>query len=133
MTEETISSKSQAVFCPVEATMNIICGKYKTLILWKLADCGTMRFSQLQKEVSSATQKMLTQQLRALEQDGLINRKVYPVIPPKVEYSLTQKGWSVYPILEAMYHWGAEYFKEKGIEINCNMAPPKSHRKEANQ
>lgn len=87
--------------CPVEATIGLIGGKYKSLILWKLAG-GTLRFSQLKREVSCATPKMLTQQLRELEADGLIVRKVFPVVPPKVEYSLTDFGKSIRPVLEAM-------------------------------
>lgn len=119
---------SQKVFCPVETTISLIGGKYKPLILWKLAD-GKLRFSQLQKEVSTATPKMLTQQLRELEQVGLIDRKVFPVVPPKVEYSLTELGWSIHPVLEAMYHWGASYLKRKGHDVNCNMHPPQGHLK----
>ncbi len=110
-------------FCPVETTIGLIGGKYKPLILWKLA-AGKLRFSQLQKEVALATPKMLTQQLRELENAGLINRKVYPIVPPKVEYSLTDLGWSIHPVLEAMYHWGNGYLISKGHNANCTMTPP---------
>lgn len=108
--------------CPVEATINLIGGKYKSLILWKLMG-GTLRFSQLRKEVPCATPKMLTQQLRELEANGLIAREVFPIIPPKVEYSLTSFGKSIAPVLEAMYSWGNGYLHEQGIEINCSMQP----------
>lgn len=108
--------------CPVEATISLIGGKYKSLILWKLMG-GTLRFSQLRKEVPCATPKMLTQQLRELETDGLITREVFPVIPPKVEYSLTSFGKSIAPILEAMYSWGSGYLHKQGIEVNCSMEP----------
>lgn len=91
--------------CPVEATIELIGGKYKAVILWHLID-KTLRFNELQKLVPQATAKMLTQQLRELETDGLLNRLVHPVIPPKVEYSLTDFGKSIIPILEVMCDWG---------------------------
>ena len=106
--------------CPVEATISLIGGKYKSLILWKLVS-GTLRFSQLRKEVPCATPKMLTQQLRELEADGLLMREVFPVVPPKVEYSLTDFGRSIAPVLEAMYSWGTGYLHEQGREVNCSM------------
>ena len=109
--------------CPVEATITLIGGKYKSLILWKLVD-GTLRFSQLRREVPGATPKMLTQQLRELESDGLIKRKVYPEVPPKVEYSLTDFGKSIRPVLEAMYGWGTGYLHKRGLTVNCSMRPP---------
>ncbi len=106
--------------CPVESTLALIGGKYKSLILWHLMD-QTLRFSELRKIIPQATPKMLTQQLRELEADGLLIRKVYPVVPPKVEYSLSSLGRSIRPILEAMYDWGAVYLKGKGLEVNCSM------------
>lgn len=109
--------------CPVEATISLIGGKYKSLILWKLSG-DTLRFSQLRREVTAATPKMLTQQLRELETDGLISRTVYPVVPPKVEYALTKRGESIRPVLEAMYSWGTGYLNGKGITIDCSMTPP---------
>lgn len=106
--------------CPVEATLDLIGGKYKALILWHLAD-GKLRFSELRQRISKATPKMLTQQLRELEAQELIHREVYPVIPPKVEYSLTQTGRSLMPILVAMRDWGAEYLRGKDQEPCCFM------------
>lgn len=106
--------------CPVEATLDLIGGKYKTLILWHLAG-GPQRFSQLQRLISRATPKMLTQQLRELEADGLVHREVYPVIPPKVEYSLTETGRSLMPVLVAMRDWGADYLRRKDTEPCCFM------------
>ena len=114
--------------CPVEATISLIGGKYKSLILWKLTS-GTLRFSQLKKEVPCATPKMLTQQLRELETDGLVNREVFPVVPPKVEYSLTGFGKSIQPVLESMYEWGTGYLQKEGRQVNCSMAPPKEKQK----
>ena len=92
--------------CPVEATLSLIGGKYKTLILWNLIG-KTLRFSELRRLIPSATPKMLTQQLRELEDAGLLIRKVYAVVPPKVEYSLTPLGTSLRPSLESMYEWGS--------------------------
>ena len=106
--------------CPVSATLHLIGGKYKALILWHLMD-RTLRFSELRKLVPEATPKMLTQQLRELERDDLLTRTVYPVVPPKVEYSLTDKGGSLRPILEAMFDWGTRILKEEGLEPNCSM------------
>lgn len=106
--------------CPVEATLDLIGGKYKALILWHLSD-GTLRFSELRQRISKATPKMLTQQLRELETQELIHREVYPVIPPKVEYSLTDTGRSLMPILVAMRDWGAEFLRSKNQEPCCFM------------
>lgn len=105
--------------CPVETTLDLIGGKYKALILWHLSS-GTLRFNQLQKLVT-ATPRMLTLQLRELEQDGLVERKVYAEVPPKVEYSMTELGRSLMPILTAMRDWGAQYLRGKDIEPNCFM------------
>ena len=106
--------------CPVEATLDLIGGKYKALILWHLSD-GILRFSELRSRIKKATPKMLTQQLRELEAQNLICREVYPVIPPKVEYSLTETGRSLMPILVAMRDWGAEYLRSKDQEPCCFM------------
>lgn len=106
--------------CPVESTLDLIGGKYKALILWHLSD-GKLRFSQLRNVITGATPKMLTQQLRELEAQELIHREVYPVIPPKVEYSLTILGESLMPVLTAMRDWGVEYLRSKNLEPNCYM------------
>lgn len=106
--------------CPVSATLHRIGGKYKALLLWHLTD-RTLRFSQLRKLVPEATPKMLTQQLRELEDDELIHREVYPVVPPKVEYSLTELGQSLFPILQAMYSWGNNLMEREGKTPNCSM------------
>ena len=106
--------------CPVASTLELIGGKYKALILWHLSE-KTLRFSELKKVILGATPKMLTQQLRELESQELVIRTVYPVIPPKVEYSLTELGKSLLPILVAMRDWGADYLKHKNIESTCVM------------
>ena len=106
--------------CPVDATIEMIGGKYKSLILWHLID-ATLRFGELRKLIPQATPKMLTQQLRELEEDNLVVRTVYPVVPPKVEYSLTDLGLSIRPILTLMYDWGAGYLRSQGVEASCSM------------
>jgi len=106
--------------CPVSATLHLIGGKYKALLLWHLTE-RTLRFNELRKLVPEATPKMLTQQLRELEEDALIHREVYPVVPPRVEYSLTERGMSLFPILDAMYSWGADLMKLEGISPECSM------------
>lgn len=106
--------------CPVTTTLQLIGGKYKSLILWHLMD-HTLRFSSLRKLIPEATPKMLTQQLRELENDGLLNRVIYPVVPPKVEYSLTAKGEGIRPILQCMFEWGTEILRQKGLEPDCTM------------
>jgi DNA-binding HxlR family transcriptional regulator len=94
--------------CPVEITLDVIGGKWKALILFHLQD-RTLRFSEFSNYLPTITPKMLAQQLRELESDGILNRKVYPQVPPKVEYSLTNLGASLTPILEAMRTWGDTY------------------------
>jgi DNA-binding HxlR family transcriptional regulator len=94
--------------CPIDVTLAVVGGKWKASILWHLSQ-DTLRFSDLQRLFSGTTRKMLTQQLRELEADGLVHREVYPQVPPKVEYSLTENGRSIYPILELMCDWGREH------------------------
>ncbi len=101
--------------CPVETTIAMIGGKYKAVILWHLMH-GTLRYSQLHRKVSHATDKMLASQLRELERDKLINRKVYPVVPPKTEYSLTEFGKTLAPILDALCNWGEYYLNSEHNE-----------------
>ena len=106
--------------CPVEATLELIGGKYKALILWYLAK-EKLRYSQLRDLIGSITPKMLTQQLRELEARQLVHREVFPIVPPKVEYSLTELGKSLMPILVAMRDWGAGYLRQSNVEPNCFM------------
>ncbi|MBQ6887288.1 MAG: helix-turn-helix transcriptional regulator [Lachnospiraceae bacterium] len=102
---------SREILCPVETTIQLIGGKYKAIILWHLMG-NTLRYNELHKRMPKATDKMLAQQLRELEKDGLISRKVYPIVPPKTEYSLTELGKSLFPILDEMCKWG-EGYREK--------------------
>ncbi len=94
--------------CPVETTLTLIGDKWKVLILRDLMP-GTKRFGELKKSIGSVSQKVLTAQLRTMEESGLISRKVYAEVPPKVEYSLTALGQSLKPILDSMQNWGEEY------------------------
>lgn len=94
--------------CPVEYTLSIIGGKWKTVILWHLANNEILRYGELKRLISGITHKTLSNQLKELESDGLINRKEYYQIPPKVEYSLTDKGKGLMPILKALCQWGSE-------------------------
>ncbi|MGL5694969.1 MAG: winged helix-turn-helix transcriptional regulator [Peptostreptococcaceae bacterium] len=94
--------------CPMFLFHKLVSGKWKLLILWYLSD-GCLRFSELKKKLPEVTQKMLTNQLRSLESDNLITRKVYAVIPPKVEYSLSELGEKLIPLLEQMYEYGIDY------------------------
>lgn len=94
--------------CPVEATMDVIGGKWKTVVLFHLLN-GTKRFGELRRLMPGVTQRMLTLQLRELEEDGLVERMVYAQVPPKVEYSLTQFGSSLEPIIRMMKDWGEQY------------------------
>lgn len=103
--------KNTLPVCPVETTLLVIGDKWKVLILRDLLSNKVMRFSELKKSLYGITQKMLTQQLREMEKDGLLYRKVYPVVPPKVEYSLTDLGFSLKPILDSMYTWGENFKK----------------------
>lgn len=107
---ENISTAKKLPACPVETTLTLISDKWKVLILRDLLP-GTKRFGELKKSIGHVSQKVLTAQLRQMEQSGLVNRKVYAEVPPKVEYSLTDVGYSLKPILDAMWTWGEEYQK----------------------
>lgn len=98
--------------CPVETTLMLIGNKWKVLIIRDLLT-GTKRFCELKKSIGKVSQKVLTTQLRDMEEDGLISRKIYAEVPPRVEYSLTELGKSLQPILNAMLQWGTEYKEKK--------------------
>ena len=100
--------KQQLPACPVETTLTLISDKWKVLILRDLFP-GTKRFGELKKSIGHVSQKVLTAQLRQMEQSGLLTRTVYPEVPPRVEYSLTELGYSLKPILDAMSIWGENY------------------------
>lgn len=94
--------------CPVETTLMLIRDRWKVLIIRDLLE-GTKRFGELKRSVGSVSQKVLTASLRSMEEDGLVQRKIYPEVPPRVEYSLTETGYSLKPILDAMGEWGTKY------------------------
>lgn len=94
--------------CPVEVTLNLIDGKWKGVILFHL-QAGTCRFGELRRRMPRITQRMLTRQLRALEEDGLITRKVYAEVPPRVEYALSEVGEELRPVIDVLNAWGASY------------------------
>ena len=100
--------KQKLPACPVETTLTLISDKWKVLILRDLLP-GTKRFGELKKSIGHVSQKVLAAQLRQMEQSGLLTRTVYPEVPPRVEYSLTELGYSLKPILDAMSTWGENY------------------------
>lgn len=102
--------KNKVYSCSFEIAMDLIGGKWKPLILWRLGTQGKLRFSELRRLLPQVTQKMLTQQLRELEADNLIIRTVYPQMPPKVEYEVSEFGKSLMPILSCMCEWGQVYY-----------------------
>lgn len=115
--------------CPFEAALEVIGGKWKPLILWALGD-RVLRFNELLKELPGVNTKMLTKQLRELEQDGVIRRTVYPEVPPRVEYAITDFGKTLIPILEALCTWGAQYLgvSEESV-LECAAKPEKKKKK----
>lgn len=108
-------SKEELPFCPVATTVDLIGNKWKLLSMRELLK-GTKRFNELHKAIDGISQKVLTENLRKMEQDGIIIRKAYPVVPPKVEYSLSELGDSLRPIIDAMSDWGTNYIQENLME-----------------
>lgn len=106
------AEKHNRLTCAVEVTLEVIGGRWKVLILRELL-LGVKRFNELHRALSGITQKMLTQQLREMEEDGIIHREVYLQVPPKVEYSLTPVGASLKPILDAMHEWGIKHLDQR--------------------
>ena len=100
---------SRTFDCPIELTSTAINGKWKLLIIYRLSLQQQLRFGQLKKEVKGVSEKMLIQHLKEMEKDGLVERKVYPVVPPKVEYCLTEAGRSFIPVLDMMRNWGLTF------------------------
>ena len=97
--------------CPITIFMEKIGGKWKPAIIWLLLKNGTMRFNELEKSINGITQKMLSQQLKSLETENIINRTSYPVVPPKVEYTLTKKGQSLFQMLQGIMEWSKTNLK----------------------
>ena len=109
------SVKNELPACPVETTLTLIGDKWKVLILRDLMP-GTKRFGELKKSIGNVSQKVLTAQLRAMEENGFVHRQVYAEVPPRVEYSLTDLGRSLNPILDSMWAWGEGYQKQQGAQ-----------------
>lgn len=110
-TKEVIPMNKELPACPVETTLLLISNKWKVLILRDLMN-GTMRYNELKKSIGAISQKVLTSNLRSMEEDGLLSREIFPEVPPRVEYTLTEKGKSLKPILDAMWVWGDAYQKD---------------------
>ena len=117
-----IQFRNNVYQCSMELTLALIGGKWKSLILWKLGH-NTLRFSELKKSMPQVTQKMLTQQLRELEEDGFVFRHVFTQVPPRVEYSLTSSGKSILPILNSMCEWGLQYITSIKSENTNSLSP----------
>lgn len=110
-----MATKLSRTACPVEATLSLISDKWKVLILRDLLT-GTKRFGELKKSIGSISQKVLTSNLRAMEDDGLLEREVFAEVPPRVEYTLTERGQSLGPVIEAMRSWGVAHMAELAAE-----------------
>ena len=110
--------KIKTYSCPVEAAMDVVGGKYKAQIVYELIS-GTKRYNEIQKALPQATPRMLSKQLKELEEDDIILRTLYPVVPPKTEYSLTEFGQSLVPIVESLCKWGEHYFEVAGVPVPC--------------
>ena len=106
-------------YCTIELTLNVIGGKWKPIILYHLGNEETKRFGELKQKMPNITQKMLTQQLRELEHDGLVHRQVYAEVPPKVEYSLTGFGRTIMPVMENLCRWGQSYEEKFRLVPSC--------------
>ena len=113
------SAAKELPACPVETTLTLISDKWKVLILRDLMT-GTKRFGELKRSVGNVSQKVLTAQLREMEQSGLLTRTVYPEVPPRVEYSLTELGRSLKPVLDAMWDWGENYKSKNAVSQQEN-------------
>ena len=111
--ENTVKTELPA--CPIETTLMLLSDKWKVLILRDLLP-GTKRFGELRKSIGQVSQKVLTAQLRQMEESGLVHREVYAEVPPKVEYTLTDLGYSLKPVLDAMWSWGEGYKRQRGME-----------------
>lgn len=103
--------------CGIDAALDVVSGKWKGLVLWELHAHGTRRFAELRRGLPGVSEKMLTQHLRQMEQDGLVHREVYAEVPPKVEYSLTEAGISLNEALRPLGEWGRERLRREGLEL----------------
>ncbi|MFV8132379.1 winged helix-turn-helix transcriptional regulator [Streptomyces syringium] len=128
----TTSARRGPYFCGIDAAMDVVAGKWKSLILWELHDHGTRRFAELRRGLPGVSEKMLIQHLREMEADGLVHREVYREVPPKVEYSLTEHGVSLNAALASLGEWGTERMRRIGAEkVSVNDAGTAGHRASA--
>ena len=111
------SERSGPYICGIDAALDVVSGKWKGLILWELDTHGTRRFAELRRGLPGVSEKMLTQHLRQMEEDGLVHRKVYAEVPPRVEYSLTEVGTSLNAALGPLGEWGRERLRRDGCEV----------------
>ena len=128
MSGATAENKGKREYnCHFELTLDIIGGKWKPIILYHIGESGTIRYGGLKRCIKSINERMLTRQLRELEKDGLIHREVYKQVPPKVEYSLTDTGESIMPILYQLKYWGIRYNEKMNIAVfnHCNIEDEK--------
>lgn len=118
-----MAPRRKVYYCPVEVTLDLIGGRWKPLILWHLKERRVLRHGELKRMVPTITQKMLTQQLRQLEADGLVERTQYPEVPPRVEYALTSYGLELHGMLDMFCDWGTAHARRAGLEIS---KPPRT-------
>lgn len=114
----TSSPRSGPYICGIDAALDVVSGKWKGLVLWELHAHGVRRFAELRRALPGVSEKMLTQHLRQMEEDGLIERKVYAEVPPKVEYSLTAAGVSLNEALEPLGAWGRDRLRREGLPVS---------------
>ncbi|WP_227979146.1 winged helix-turn-helix transcriptional regulator [Nocardia spumae] len=112
----TVSRREGPYFCGIDAAMDVVAGKWKSLILWELQENGVRRFAELRRALVGVSEKMLVQQLREMEEDGLIHREVYPQVPPRVEYSMTEHGTSLNAALAPLAEWGKDRINRTGAQ-----------------
>jgi len=116
--EVILNYKGKSYYCPVELTLDLIGGKWKGVIIWYLKD-GTFRFSQIKKMITSISEKVLIKELKSLQQYGIVKRKSYNVVPPKVEYSLTDYGKTLIPIFKKISAWGENHVEKYGSKTSA--------------
>lgn len=112
MIKENFRLREKTYNCYFELTIDLIGGKWKPVILYHIGQVGVLRYAEIKKCIPKITERMLSKQLKELEADDIVIRKVYPVVPPKVEYSLTEKGKTLIPLLFNLTAWGETYFKD---------------------
>lgn len=112
----TMKNETCKLACPVERSLEVIGGKWKIVIIFHLST-GTKRFNELRRLMPNVTQRMLTRQLRELEDHGIVCRKVYAEVPPKVEYKLTALGYSLNPVLDVLHKWGSEHYEIMSLKL----------------